>query len=396
MLSPSSATTAASRFLVSPSVRVTLSRALASQLSQHVASAVTSSPQQLQLRCYGTGEPSSSSSSGGNSCNNGGSSNTSVAAVGGGSSRQPWAMTARRQNTTSLRAHRSRPIVNGEAVAFHVSDLLDAPFKAGSRQQQQQQPPMQKKTLVQQQQNAAAAAAAAAAVEPCLTRRSYESDMVVILDMDECIIHSQFLSSPAAAQVYAHQLKAQQRHHHNDATKKKKAVDNFRFSLPDGDLVHVNVRPGLTEFLKAVTDRFETHVFTAAVDVYAKPLLDRLDPTGTMFAGRWYREHCAWDADQGAYVKDLSRLPIYEGKPDRVVLVDNNPLSFLANPSNGILVSSFYSDASDQTLPAVWDLLNELDTESDVRPVLEERFGLTRALRDVQGSTGGDGAAKSL
>ena len=67
----------------------------------------------------------------------------------------------------------------------------------------------------------------------------------------------------------------------------------------------------------------------------------------------------------------------------RVVLVDNNPLSFLPNPSNGILVSSFYDDPKDDTLEAVMELLNELDESEDVRPILEERFGLKDALNDV-------------
>ena len=67
----------------------------------------------------------------------------------------------------------------------------------------------------------------------------------------------------------------------------------------------------------------------------------------------------------------------------RVVLVDNNPLSFLPNPSNGILVSSFYDDPKDDTLEAVMELLHELDESDDVRPILDGRFGLRDVLDDV-------------
>ena len=63
--------------------------------------------------------------------------------------------------------------------------------------------------------------------------------------------------------------------------------------------------------------------------------------------------------------------------------MDNNPLSFLPNPSNGILVSSFYDDPKDDTLEAVMELLHELDESEDVRPILEDRFGLRDALDDV-------------
>ena len=143
-------------------------------------------------------------------------------------------------------------------------------------------------------------------------------------------------------------------------------------------MVHVNKRPHLHTFLEHVCSRFETHIFTAAMEVYAAPVLDHLDPTGTMFAKRWYREHCLFQ--DGAYVKDLRALA---KPPHRTVLVDNNPLSFLANPENGILVNNFYNDPDDTTLHAVLDLLDELDQAPDVRPLLEKRFGLKEALEEV-------------
>lgn len=130
-----------------------------------------------------------------------------------------------------------------------------------------------------------------------------------------------------------------------------------------------------------------------------------------MFKGRFYREHCAFDPDLGVYAKDLCdvmrmrKMMINndttagghheeglngchhdDGLPcdeRRVVLVDNNPLSFLPNPSNGILVSSFYDDPKDDTLEAVMELLHELDESDDVRPILDDRFGLKDALNDV-------------
>lgn len=129
-----------------------------------------------------------------------------------------------------------------------------------------------------------------------------------------------------------------------------------------------------------------------------------------MFAGRFYRHHCDYDDDLGVYVKNLrdvlrlrkkrmindaadapdhevvvgaigdDRLPYDER---RVVLVDNNPLSFLPNPSNGILVSPFYDDAKDASLEAVMELLHELDECDDVRRILDDRFGLEEALDDI-------------
>lgn len=208
-------------------------------------------------------------------------------------------------------------------------------------------------------------------------QRTYESDLVVVLDMDECLIHSQFLSD--ASSGYAHQVKNNNNPSSTNNWNDPTSVDTFDVTLPDGDLVKVHERPHLHDFLDQVSERFETHVFTAAMEVYAKPVLDTLDPLGTKFAKRWYRDSCV-QTKEGAFVKNLGVLQRNEA---RIVLVDNNPLSFLANPSNGILVSSFYTDAQDKTLLAVMTLLEEIDAHNDVRPHLERQFGLKTALEEV-------------
>ena len=248
---------------------------------------------------------------------------------------------------------------NGKAIAFHISDLYNQAAVAEDYEEEYYETTATQSTDV---------------------AKEYESDLVVVLDMDECLIHSQFLSSPQTAQVYAHQLQQQRR---QSAKIGSKVVDHFKITLPEGDLVHVNIRPGLREFLENCTQRFETHIFTAASSVYAKPVLDNLDPDGTMFAGRWYREHCQYvEKPQRAYLKNLDNLPLAD--LSRVVLVDNNPLSFLTHPENGILVSSFYHDPNDTSLRTVWKLLQKLDShKDDVRPILTEKFGLEEALKKM-------------
>lgn len=218
--------------------------------------------------------------------------------------------------------------------------------------------------------------------------RHYESDLVVVLDMDECMVHSQFLSHPAAAELYTHQLMQKRQQSSNAAVapstnEESTPVDSFRIHLPDGELVHVNIRPGLPEFLEKICNKHETHVFTAAVPAYADPLLDKLDPTRTLFAGRWYRDSCRYHPQHHAYIKDLENLPLPQPL-DRVVLVDNNPLSFLSHPNNGILVRSFYNDGKDDTLKNVWQLVESLDKEHDVRPRLKQMFGLEEAFSEQQ------------
>ena len=48
-----------------------------------------------------------------------------------------------------------------------------------------------------------------------------------------------------------------------------------------------------------------------------------------------------------------------------------------------LIIMSQYDDPKDATLEAVMELLLELDQAEDVRPVLESKFGLKDALRDV-------------
>ncbi len=155
--------------------------------------------------------------------------------------------------------------------------------------------------------------------------KRYESDLVVVLDMDECLIHSQFLQGPGAK--YAHQVDRK-----NGLSSNGKDVDTFHITLPDGERVLVHERPHLHEFLREVSSKYETHIFTAAMEVYAKPVLKRLDPHGEIFSGIWYRESCQLDSSMGAYIKNLSLLCEHhdsdkrQQRLNRTVLVDNNPL----------------------------------------------------------------------
>lgn len=223
-----------------------------------------------------------------------------------------------------------------------------------------------------------AAVSGASAINPSLPPR--DSDLVVVLDLDECLIHSKFLNSSVSQDQYAFQV-LQQQQQNSSQHDKGLLVDTFHIALPDGDLARVHQRPFLQDFLKEVSSKYETHLFTAGKQVYAQSVLQKLDPDGSIFTNCLYREDCTYDPVMRAYVKDLNQHFVSTKK---TVLVDNNHLSFLANPQNGILVTNFFDDPNDTTLLAVLDLLEELAPEEDVRPILEDRFGLTDFLKRRQ------------
>lgn len=77
------------------------------------------------------------------------------------------------------------------------------------------------------------------------------------------------------------------------------------------------------------------------------------------------------------FVKDLN---LCNRDPGRVVLVDNNPISCVPQPDNGIPIASFFDDKDDRALEELMDLLMELKDVKDVRPILRKKFGLRREL----------------
>lgn len=136
---------------------------------------------------------------------------------------------------------------------------------------------------------------------------------------------------------------------------------------------HVTVyeRPGLQEFLTRTSEFAELVIFTAGLEGYARPLVDKIDPQKRISA-RLYRPATV-NTKYREHVKDLSRLA---RDLRRTVIIDNNPFSFLLQPLNGIPCVSFTGAHSDdnQLLQVLLPLLKHLATQEDVRPVLYERF----------------------
>lgn len=87
---------------------------------------------------------------------------------------------------------------------------------------------------------------------------------------------------------------------------------------------------------------------------------------------------------KGAFLKDLSVLGLESTDMSRTVLVDNNPLSFICQPTNGILVASFYDDPNDTALASVMQLIRHLDHAGDVRPILKDMFRLDTLLGEYR------------
>lgn len=51
------------------------------------------------------------------------------------------------------------------------------------------------------------------------------------------------------------------------------------------------VRPFVKECLQMLNAKYEIAIFTIATDWYADPIIDRLDPEGSLIQHRFYRQH---------------------------------------------------------------------------------------------------------
>ncbi|KAK9742348.1 hypothetical protein RND81_03G165900 [Saponaria officinalis] len=140
---------------------------------------------------------------------------------------------------------------------------------------------------------------------------------------------------------------------------------------PKISYVTVFERPGLHEFLKQLNEFAELILFTAGLEGYARPLVDKIDAE-SWFSRRLYRPSTI-STEYRDHVKDLTCI---SQDLSKVVIVDNNPFSFLLQPVNGIPCVPFSAGQphDDQLLQVLLPLLKHLSVQEDVRPVLYEKF----------------------
>ncbi|CAO2823449.1 unnamed protein product [Amaranthus hypochondriacus] len=180
-----------------------------------------------------------------------------------------------------------------------------------------------------------------------LPKKSRESKSItLVLDLDETLVHSSLKHCENANFCFTYCLNMKEH------------------------TVYVKERPHLRTFLKKVAEMFQIVIFTASQSVYAKQLLDILDPDGKLISRRAYRESCIFS--DGTCTKDLTVLGFDLAK---VLIVDNTPQVFRLQINNGIPIKSWYNDPSDNELMSLIPFLETLTDVDDVRPHIARRFG---------------------
>ena len=165
----------------------------------------------------------------------------------------------------------------------------------------------------------------------------------LILDLDETLVHSGF-------------------HPFN-----RKSDFTFNINVDGKDhTIFALKRPYVDEFLSEISPYYEIIIFTASISQYASPLIDLVDKNKKV-SGRMFREHCLFN--HGLYLKDLKSI----GKNLKdMIIIDNNPVSYVLNQDNGIPILTWYEDLNDKELINLIPLLKYLSTVDDVRPIIKK------------------------
>ncbi|XP_030842774.1 CTD nuclear envelope phosphatase 1A [Strongylocentrotus purpuratus] len=179
---------------------------------------------------------------------------------------------------------------------------------------------------------------------------------ILVLDLDETLVHSKHVSStflpnrPSIPPDFV----------------LKVTID----SVPER--FYVYKRPHVDFFLSVVSQWFELVVFTASMEIYGSPVVEKLDNGRGLLQRRYYRQHCTLDS--GSYTKDLSAV-----HPDlsSIFIVDNSPGAYRLFPDNGIPIVSWMSEPSDTGLLNLLPFLDALRFTGDIRSVLRRNTSLT-------------------
>ena len=190
---------------------------------------------------------------------------------------------------------------------------------------------------------------------------------LLLLDLDETLIHSEF------------------RHPSNykslDKLKENSKCYCRSFSYIENNYKYyfdIYFRPFLFDFLHEIKNYFDLAIFTASSKGYADTIINYIDPNNEVFKFRLYREACI-PIQKYVFIKDLRIIKNYDMK--NVILMDNSLYSFINQPSNGMLIYSFYTNYKDnQLIHAKNFLIKYIYPSKDVRIEIEKWFQFSELL----------------
>jgi len=161
----------------------------------------------------------------------------------------------------------------------------------------------------------------------------------LVLDLDETLIHSSMTPFPNRTNIVLQ-------------------IDIG----PEKYTIYSIQRPFVEEFLNEMSLYFDIILFTASLEQYSKPLLKFIDKNN-IIKHVYNREYCKFY--EGYFFKDLS---IINKDYKDLIIIDNNPVSYLFNKENGVPIKSWFDDPNDNELMKLIPFMKYLGKAYDVRP----------------------------
>ena len=121
-------------------------------------------------------------------------------------------------------------------------------------------------------------------------------------------------------------------------------------NLPFGN--YFLIRPGVIELFKELYKYYEIDIFTAALQIYADNILDKLDKNKIYFSHRLYRCHCSWEDG-----KSIKKLELIGRDLNKIAFVDDIERNAKYNMKNLILVSKWSDNIFDEE---IFNITNKL------------------------------------
>ena len=219
-----------------------------------------------------------------------------------------------------------------------------------------------------------------------LEKLSKSEKKILILDLDETLIHADFNEEFADKNIKYDKIisfYSEEPLPCNEAEDEELTDDDSKdlSSMEILNKVGIFLRPGVNFFLETASKYFEIGVFTASVPEYADAVINYLDPENKYIKFRLYRDNCinVGDLLRVKNLKILKNVPL-----KKMILVDNNMYSFAPQLENGILINSFINDKNDSELSNLLSyLLNYIYPAEDVRKVNEEFFGFKKIIDEI-------------
>jgi carboxy-terminal domain RNA polymerase II polypeptide A small phosphatase len=183
--------------------------------------------------------------------------------------------------------------------------------------------------------------------------------LLLVLDLDETLIHA---TETPLAHAYDHEIKPY-----------------FLYR-----------RPGLSEFIREVSQEFRLAVWTSSSPAYAHAVCPLIFPDSALLEFVWASDRCTltrnFDVDAWDKAKPLRKLKRRGYDLAKVLVVDDSPEKHTRNYGNLVQVTPFMGKKDDDELAVLARYLKGLSTERNVRAIEKRQWRRRMETHEKLGS----------